>query len=316
MALPFSGEGLTNLTVDVLLKQPQLIARPLTSLVSKRLIADKIFIKGTPEQVAGGAMRYQELESIYLADNTDELAEGADFPLSAWSEAVKTAPVRNFGQGFTVTNLAVRRNARDVIGRGTVKLANTIAKKIDGVAMAILTDTTAFPNIQTMNASALWTTAGTDVIKDVASAEEMLEVKDNGYAGFQGATLILHTNRRDDLLNNTVLRAALPRENQDGQVQSGMMAPFLGLKEILFTPQIDQTKAILLDTSIAGTIADEAPDPTEGWVADTPDGQNAAVYVKVQKMGRPDVHYGVFGGRWPAMALVQSDAVVVISGVA
>lgn len=314
--MPTFSTQTPTLTVDALLKQPMLIARPLTSLVAKRLIADRLFIRGTADQVAGGALRYQELEGIYLDDNTEEIAEGADFPLTKWSEAIKTAPVRQYGQGFPVTNLSIRRNQRDVITRGTVKLANTIAKKIDTVAMGVLTDTATYTAIQTMSASAVWTTAGTDIIKDLGAAQELLEVKDNAYAGFDGATLILNTKRRDDLLNNTVLRAALPRETQNGQIQTGMVAPFLGLREILFTPQLDETKAILLDTSIAGTMADETPDATEGWVSDTPAGQNAPVYVKVEPYGKPAVHRAVYGGRWPAIALIQPDAVVVISGVA
>ncbi len=305
-----------SLTVNVLLDQPTLIARPLTSLVAKRLIADRLFVRGTSDQVAGGAMRYQELEGIYLDGNAEELAEGADFPLTKWAEAVKTAPVRQYGLGFPVTNLAIRRNQRDVIARGTVKLANTIAKLIDSVAMGLLTDTTTYPAIQTLAASGVWTTASTDIIGDIGKAQELLELKDNAYSGFEGATLILHTKRRDDLLNNTALRSALPRETTDGQIQSGMVAPFLGLSQILFTPQINEQKAILMDTTIAGTIADEVPDAAEGWVTDTPPGQAAPVYVKVESFGKPAVHRAVFGGRWPAIALTQPDAVCVITGVA
>lgn len=314
--MPSFATDSPTLSVQALLDQPLLISRPLTSLVAKRLISDRLFIRGTADSVRGGAMRYQELEGIYLNDNSEEIAEGADFPLTKWAETIKTAPVRQYGLGFPVTNLAIRRNQRDVITRGTVKLANTIAKNLDTVAMGVLLDTTTYTSIQTMSSSAVWTTAGTDIIKDLAAAQEKLEIKDNAYAGFDGATLILNTKRRDDLLNNTVLRAALPRETQNGQIQSGMVAPFLGLKEILFTPQLDETKAILIDTGIAGTIADEAPDPQEGWVTDSPAGQTAPVYVKVEAFGKPAVHRAVYGGRWPAIALTQPDAVVVISSVA
>src|SRR5256885_10311846 len=48
---------------------------------------------------------------------------------------------------------------------------------------------------------------------------------------------VLHTTMRKNLLNNTVLRAALPREafRDENQIQTGMLAPFLGLSDILFT---------------------------------------------------------------------------------
>lgn len=314
--MPVFGTDSPALTVDVLLKQPTLIARELTSLVSKRLIADKLFIRGSADQVAGGAMRYQELESIYLTDTAGEVAEGSDFPMTSWSEAVKTAAVKGYGQGFPVTNLAIRRNQRDLVIRGTRKLANNIVKAIDTVAIAALVDTTTYTSIQTASASAHWNIAGTDIIADVTAAQEKLELKDNGYNGFEGATLILHTNHRDDLLNNTVLRAALPREATDQQIRTGMMLPFAGLGQILFSPQVDTTKAILMDTSIAGVIADEPPDPGEGWVTDTPEGQNAPVYVKVEPFGKPAVHRSVYGGRWPAIAITQPDAICVITGIA
>lgn len=316
--MPLFSTDSPALTVDVLLKQPTLISRALISLVSKRLVADKVFIHGTPDQVAGGAMRYQSLESIYLNDAAQQVAEGADFPLSAWSETVNTAPVNNFGQGFPVTNLAIRRNQRDVITRGTMKLANSIAKAIDTLAMATLVNTGAYPAIQTVAASAHWAINTTDIISDVAAAQGALETKDNGYNGFQGATLILNTVHRASLIDNTVLRGALPRERMGGdtQIETGMMAPFLGLDQILFTGQLASTTGILLDSTIAGVIADEPPDPNEGWVSDTPDGQDSPVYVKVEKYGKPAVQTAVFGGRWPAIALTQPDAVCLITGIA
>jgi hypothetical protein len=312
--MPYASSSPT-LTVQALLKQPSLLSRELVNLVYKRLIADDLFVPGTSDQVAGGAMRYQELESIYVDDDPDEIAEGADFPFTDWSEAIKTEPVRQYGFAHRVTNLAVRRNQRDMVSRGLRKLANRMVRYIDTKAMATLENTTKYPAIQTSAASALWTTAGTDIIADIGKAQELLELKDNGYAGFDGATLVLHTNMRDNLLNNTVLRAALPRESQDSQIRSGMIAPFLGLSKILFTPQITATKAILIDTSIAGTIADEAPDASEGWSAYDPGPGFRPVYVKVDTGGRPRVHSEIFAGRWPAIALVQPDAEVIITGV-
>jgi hypothetical protein len=303
----------TQLTVQALLNQPQLLSRALVTLMTKRLIADRLFVRGSADQVAGGAMRYQELENIYVDDDPDEIAEGADFPITDWSEVVKTAPVKQYGFSARITNLAIRRNQRDMVARAQVKLANRIVKFIDTKAMAVLEGNA---SINTQAASALWTTAGTDIIGDVGKSQELIEVQDNGYAGFDGATLVLHTNRRDDLLNNTGLRAALPRESQEQQVKTGLMAPFLGLKEILFTPQITATVGLLIDTSMAGTIADERPDASEGWVAYDPGPGFAPVYVKVSDDGKPSVHKLISAGRWPAMAVMEPKSITKITGVA
>lgn len=310
--MPAASQSPT-LTVQALLDQPQLLSRELVNLVYKRLIADRLFLPGSSDQVAGGAMRYQELESIYVDNDPEEIAEGADFPFTDWTEAIKTAPVKQYGFGVRITNLAVRRNQRDMVTRGQRKLANRLVRFIDTKAMAELEGN---PGIQTQASAAVWTLAGTDIIAEIAKAQEALETKDNGYAGFEGATLVLHSNRRDDLLNNTGLRNALPRETNDGQIRTGMVAPFLGLKEILFTSQITPTAAIVMDTGIAGTIADETPDPSEQWAAYDPGPGFRPVYVKVEKGGRPQVHSEVFAGRWPAIALVEPPAVVKITGVA
>ncbi len=311
--MPFASASPT-LTVSVLLKQPELLSRELVNLVNKRLITDRICVHGSAGQVAGGAMRYQELESIYTDDSPVEVAEGADFPLTDWSETAKTAPVRQFGFAVRVTNLAIRRNQRDMVDRGMRKLANQLVKYIDTQALAELQNTTKYTGIQTDSTSASWGTVGTDIIADIGKFQEKLETKDNGYSGFSGATLILNTGHRDALLNNTGLRAALPRETQTGQIQSGMVAPFLGLKEILFTPQIVSGTALLLDTDVAATIADEQADPSEGWVSYDPGPGFQPIYVKVEDDGKPAVHKRVSAGRWPAIAVVQPDAIVKITG--
>jgi hypothetical protein len=313
--MPQAG-GSPTLTVQVLLNQPTLLSRELVNLVYKRLIADKLFVRGSAQQVAGGAMRFQQTESIFVDDDPDEIAEGADFPITDWSEAVKTALVRQFGFGVRITNLAIRRNQRDMVTRGQRKLANRIVKFIDKQAMLLLEDAGAVNGVNTQTSGAVWTTAGTDIIAEIGKAQETIELLDNGYNGFSGATLILHTNMRDALLNNTSLRAALPRENLSGQIQSGTLAPFLGLKEILFTPQITATKAILMDTSIAGTIADEIPDPTEKWTSYDPGPGFSPIYVKVEDDGKPAVHKRIYAGRWPAMALPEPKAIVRIDTVA
>jgi hypothetical protein len=311
----YPGQGGTGeqLTILALLKQPQRISRDLVNLVSKRLIADRLFVHGTPEQVAGGSMQYQLAESIYLdTDVTEEIAAGADWPRTTWTEAALSELVRQYGLEVLITNLMIRRHQMDQVTRAERKLANNLVRFIDTKAFALLEDSTKGQNTQT--SAAAWSTAGTDIILEVAKAQTAIETQDNGYEGFQGATMIMNTSRRDNLLNNTGLRAALPREKSDGQIQTGMMAPFLGLKEILFSSRITATKAIVMDTGIAGTFADERPDASEGFVGYDPGPAFAPIYVKVYEHPESKGQV-VAAGRWPAMALVDPKAVTIISGI-
>lgn len=311
----FPGQATaTQLTVDALLRQPRLISRDLVSLTSKRFVADRILQRGTPEMVAGGAMQYQRDESIYLDGNPDpdEAVAPALWPRATWTEEVKTAAVKEYGLEVPVLYTSIRRNNRPQLTMAERKLANGIVKFVDKLMFTTLE---ADADVQTFGAAAVWTTAGTDIIADVGKAQEMIETQDNGYSGFENAVLVLNTIHRDTLLNNTVLRAALPRETSDGQIRTGMMAPFLGLREILFSSQITATVAFVVDTSVAGIIADEAPAAEEGFSAYNPPGNTQApIYTKIydEPESRRKI---VSGGRWPSIALVAPKAVVKITAV-
>lgn len=311
--MPVSGTYAsgTQLTVDASLKQPVRLSRELTALVNKRLVSRRLFQRGPA--ALGGSIEYERSQSLYMDSTRDAetIAERAKWPRAGFSEDIRQAKVNQWGLEFPVSNLAIRRNRTDVLRRGMIKLGNTLAKRLDTAAMAVLE---ADVDIQTQAASALWTTAGTDIISDVGFAQEKIETQDEGYDGFNGATLVLHSNLRDALLNNTVLRNALPRETNDGQIRSGMMAPFLGLSEIIFTPRITQTLALLIDTNVAGTVVDEIPDPQEGWQTFNPDPSVDPLYTMVYEDNTTKEKV-VAAGRWPAFFLTDPKAVVKITGV-
>jgi hypothetical protein len=111
-----------------------------------------------------------------------------------------------------------------------------------------------------------------------------------------------------------VLRAALPREDRSGQIQTGTMAPFLGLKDIIFTSNITTTQALLLDSTMAGTIAIEDPDASEGWASYDAGLDTPPIYVQVYEEKRPKGKV-VSAGTWPAVAFTDPGAVVLITGV-
>lgn len=303
----------TQLTLDQMLRQPRVIARDLVNLTSKRFVADRILQRGTPEMVAGGAMAYQRDQSIYVNDDPEEAVAPALWPRTNWSEDIRTEAVKEYGLEAPILYTSIRRNARPQLTMAERLIANRVVKFIDKLMFTMLESDT---DVQTFGAAAVWTTAGTDILADIAKAQEMIETQDNGYNGFEGAVLVLNTAHRDALLNNTVLRAALPRETNDGQIRTGMMAPFLGLSEILFSSQITATVAFVVDRTVAGIIADEAPDAQEGYTAFTPPGSlQAPMYAKVydEPENRRKI---VSGGRWPAMALIAPKAVVKITAVA
>jgi len=304
------------ISVQALLKQPQRISRDLANMVYQRLITPKLFIKGSPEQVAGGAMVFQLAESIFMdvaPGDVEEIGQRGDWPRAGWTEALQTTKVKQFGFEVPLSNLAIRRNAMDQFTRAERKLANNVCRFVDGAAIAQLV---ADPGVTTQVSAAAWNLAGTDIIVEVAKAQQSIESKNNGYNGFYGAVLVLNIARRDALLNNTVLRAALPRENFGGenQIRTGILAPFLGLSEILFTTSIGVTQALVLDPTVAGTIAYEPPDPAEGFLSYDPGAGFAPISVKVYQENRPKDTV-IAAGIWPALAVTDPGAVTLITGV-
>lgn len=309
---PGQSGSATQLTLDQMLRQPRLVARDLVNIAAKRFVADRILQRGTPEMVAGGALNYQRDQSIFVNDDPEEAVAPALWPRTTWTEDVRTAAVREYGLEAPILYTSIRRNNMPQLTMAERLIANRTVRFVDKLMFTMLESDA---DVQTFGAAAVWTLAGTDILADVARAQEMIELQDNGYDGFEGAVLVLHTSHRDVLLNNTVLRNVLPRETNAGQIQTGMMAPFLGLSEILFSSQITPTLAFVVDRTVAGVIADEAPDAQEGYSAYSPPGSNQApMYAKVydEEQNRRKI---VSGGRWPAMALIAPKAVVKITAI-
>lgn len=305
--MPATYPSSPTLTVDALLKQPELISRALTSLTAKKFVADRIFTRGTASQVAGGAARYQKSESIYTDRDVEEVGVRAEFPRAGWSEALYTAEVAQYGLEVPINGLAIRRSQIDVVARAERKLANRVVKFVDTKAMTLITTDS---DVQTFAASGDWTTAGTDIIADLAEAKRLVDVQDEGY---DADTLIVNPAQMKDLLVDKDIRDAMPRETQDSTVQTGRIPGLrvLGL-DVIVTPNLSAGTVLVLQAMVVGTIADETPDPAEGYVAYDPGDGKSPVFVKVyeEPQGSDQV---IRAARWPAMWLAEPKSAVKIT---
>jgi hypothetical protein len=307
--------GSPAISVQALLKQPQRIARDLANLMFQRLVAWQIMVHGTPDQIRGGAMQFQQAENIFVdaGQDVEEISPRGDWPRAIWTEALKTAAAKQFGLELPVDALAIRRNQLDRIVRGERKLANNLVRFVDTQAIALLTDTT--QGISSQASAAAWSINTTDIINEIVKAQETIENKNLGYNGFENAVMVLHTTQRKSLLNNTVIRNALPRERfgADTQIETGVLLPILGLQKILFTSNITASQVLILDSTMAATIAIEEPDPSEGWVTYDAGDNTPPIYVQVYDEKRPKGKV-VSAGTWPGFAFTDPGAVVLITG--
>lgn len=301
--------GSPRLTVDALLRQPRIISRSLTSLTSKRFVSDRLLAKGTPEQVAGGSAVYQKSESIYPSEGQTtplEVGVRAEFPRAGWSEALYTAAVRKYGLEVPITFESVRRNQMDQMARAERKLANALTKFVDGLCMTLITTDA---DVLSDTATADWSTSSTDIIADIATFKKAIYDLDEGY---EPNTLVLNPAQELDMLLDSDIRAAMPRETGASAVQTGRAPVILGIEQMLVTPTLTAGTVIICEAKTVGTVVDEQPDGREGYVS-TPVEGFSPIYVKTYEEVKRD-EWIVRAARFPAMWLSEPKAALVATG--
>lgn len=304
--MPTYPQRTPTLTVAAYLKRPELLTRALSSLTYQRFVADRIFLQGSPESVAGGAVEYQRSESIFPDRPAETTAPRTEFPRASWSESVLTAVVEQHGLEIPINGLAIRRNRIDQLQRGLIKLSNAVVKYVDSMAIDLLLDAAG-----NTAAGDSWGTAGNaaDNVAEVIQAVEDLN------EGYEVDTLIVNGAQHLALMKDDDLRNAQPRESSVNAVVTGRIAPFLGLRQIIRTNTIPAGTAILMDSRMGGTIADEQPDPEEGYASFTPSPDHRPVFTKRYKEDRSDDHV-IRAVRWPAMWVAEPGAIYKLTGLA
>lgn len=305
--MPQYPQDSPTLTVSAMLKQPALIARALSDIVFQRYVADQIFARGTPDQVLGGAARYQRSESIFPDRDVEELALGSEYPRAGWSEAVLTAAVKKYGLEIPITDEAARRNQMDQMQRGLIKLANAMVKFVDTKAMAMLLADAA---VLTAAASGDWTTAATDILSDLAVAKTSIT---NVNEGYEANVLVVNPAQELDLLKDADMRSVMPRETGASTVQTGRLLPMMGLDQVIVTPNLTAGTVLVGQAKMIGTIADEAPAGSEGYSTFSAGAGVAPTFVKVYREDNADRSI-VRAVRWPAMWIAEPKSFYKITG--
>lgn len=256
--LLYPGVGPTvtgnKITVERFVKSPTQVYRVLSDLTKERFIADFIFAGGGAE---GGAVIYDEISEndLYADRDPQEIAPGDEWPLVGDSQGdPKVAAVSKRGAAFPLTYDAVRRDQRDVLNRGLIKLRNTSVRKHDTIAMqALLTNAT----VRTAGAALPWTNTGADVFADLFSGVSSVEQADLGYAI---DTAIINPAQALALLKRKDVRDALPRENvAKNPILSANIAGLCNIPNWIVTNRMTAGTAVLLQRQIAGSVRDEVP---------------------------------------------------------
>jgi len=257
-----------QLTLDALLAYPTLVQRALRSIPQQRFISDALLtMRVTP---SGGAVQYGQNESIFAALTPEAIAAGEEYPQSTMAgPPYALAGVAKWGLDVMVTFEAIRRLNFDVIPRASTKAQNSVIQKVDTVALAAI----AAAPINTLAATAAWSTGSADILLDLETAVGGIIDKQQGY---MPNSLVVTTGRFVSITSNTKIQTALRRETLDNPIYQGLSgitsngndpaAAATGFRiaglDVFAVPTANMpvgTTALVLDRNILGGMADEVP---------------------------------------------------------
>ncbi len=140
-AYPYAAPAVNGsaITVETMLAEPTRITRYLSDINLRGYVANRIF--STPSGVSGGAVIYDQLTLNDLFGNRDvqNVEPGAEFPvMQSDNPTPMVASVEKYGGKFFVTDEARDRNDGGTIQREGRKLVNSIMRKTDQKAIAVL----------------------------------------------------------------------------------------------------------------------------------------------------------------------------------
>lgn len=162
-------------TVDTMLSNPTRITRYLSDLTLRNFFAAKIF--NTGGTLTGGSVIYDQLTTNDLFTDRDvqNVEPGGEFPIVTGSRTTpKVAQVEKFGGKFFVTDEARDRNDPTAIQIPGRQLSNTIVRKMDTRALAVLD--AAITEFSTTGAGTSWADAA--ALTNTNVAPNLLPTKD------------------------------------------------------------------------------------------------------------------------------------------
>ncbi|ORL01559.1 phage major capsid protein [Prescottella equi] len=237
------------LTISTFLKNPALVARRIRDLANERFIADAI-LTGRYE-VVGGAIQYEQGESLYSDRPPKAIAPGGEYPLtSIGGGQSQIAKAEKWGQDSLVTDEAIVRQKMDPVNRGMTKQVNQMVKTVDSISLAAISSQVT----QTIAATAAWDTSGSMILRDVLTTVAKITALNEG---FVPDTLVVDDLTFAIVASDEKIAAMRAREDTSNPVYSGSF-PIVGGLRMLPTPNLGMAKtAFVLDSTQLGGMADE-----------------------------------------------------------
>lgn len=275
-------------TISRFLNSPTLVERRLRSMTEKRFVADRLLTARV--NASGGAVQYEQSESIFPDRDPESIEPGGEFPLTGLGVGpTEIKAVEKWGIDTKVYLEAVRRQNRNPVDRAMTKLSNGVVRQVDRTALSAID----LAPIQTF-AGADWSTASADaVLNQLASAKALITKKDEG---FMPDICTIDDDREVDLLSKSAIADAI--DHVENPAYEGTLGRLMGLT-FLVTAAANMPgtmRTVVEDSNVLGGMAEEEPlSGTSWWVQDTEHWRLRGKRVVVPFVNEPDAACEITG---------------------
>lgn len=236
-------------TINRFLQSPTAISRRLRTLAENRFISDALLTGRYP--TAGGAVLYEQSESIYTDRAVESVSAGSEYPLTTVSTGnAQIAAVVKWGQDALVTDEAVKRLLMDPVNRALTKLVNQMVRSVDSVSLSAIASGVS----QTIAAGAVWTGVS-NILRDALRARAQILGLNQGY---DPDTLVCTDMQYAYVMSDQTITNAMMRENARNPLYTGDFPIIAGLRVLpTVAANLPSGNPMVLDSKLLGGMADE-----------------------------------------------------------
>ncbi|QII05902.1 hypothetical protein BH93_11430 [Rhodococcoides fascians A25f] len=250
-----------RLTVDVALKQQSVIRNRIAALADPQLVLDKFFTSlGAP--VEGGGLLYSVIKAsdFYTSKPIEQRVPETEYAIvEGVDPESKLAKPEDWGGKFSISDERVKRNDASYLDQQTTQLTNTIVRKLNDSALAVVDagigaeNTIAGHNWNTVITTGPEANLTPNAARPAADFADAQLANDLQELGVQNDLLVLHPNQE------RALKVAYGENLDDVLKSAGLTAG------IFSTPRLTPGIGYALQKGQAGTVGFEFPLTVDTW---------------------------------------------------
>ena len=232
--------------IQALLGNQNVIARRIADITRMGFVGD--YLLSQPLVANAGGIFYETGEQAFAPEGSQVVNPGSEYPTVLLPEGVIAgAAVQKRGLGTVITDEKIKQRGASVVQNGLTKLANTVIRDVDSLAMAVITAKVT----STFASPSTWDKVG----KIIRALETIRQQRADMGLGYDLDTVVLEPADWGAVMELLIDGNALPREAQNPAVNGGVPREVFGFTFVT-TPYYTGAP-LLVDRDALGGMADE-----------------------------------------------------------